>query len=116
MGGKDRVMSLEGLVAIVTGSASGIGLATAKLFHREGAKLVIADVNSAGAAAAAAALGEKAIGVAVDVSRAAEVQAMVAAAMDAFGRIDILVNNAGFGITGTVETIVEEDWDRLLSV
>jgi meso-butanediol dehydrogenase/(S,S)-butanediol dehydrogenase/diacetyl reductase len=109
-------VSLTGLVAIVTGSASGIGLATAKLFHREGAKIVIADVNGAGATTAAAAMGRDAIGVPVDVSRAAEVQAMVAAAVDAFGRIDILVNNAGFGITGNVETIAEEDWDRLISV
>lgn len=107
-------MQLQDKVAIITGAASGIGFATAALFVKEGARVVIADVN--GAEAAAGRLGNSALGNATDVSRAAEVQAMVEKTQKRFGRIDVLVNNAGFGFTGTVESIEEQDWDRLMAV
>lgn len=109
-------MDLRGKVCIVTGGASGIGLATATLFARHGARLAVVDVDADKARAAAAGIGEAALAIGCDVSRSAEVSAMVDAVLARWGRIDVLVNNAGFGITGTVVTIPEEDWDRLMSV
>lgn len=109
-------MELKDKVCIVTGGASGIGLATVKLFVRHGARVAIADVDGVKAGEAARALGDAALGIGCDVSRASEVLVMVETVISAFGRIDVLVNNAGFGITGTVETIAEEDWDRLMRV
>ncbi|WP_454918860.1 SDR family oxidoreductase [Xanthobacter sediminis] len=109
-------MSMEGKVVVITGAASGIGRAAAGLFVKDGAKVVIADTNTAEAKAAEAALGPSAAAIATDVSKAEDVKAMVAFALARFGRIDVLVNNAGFGFTGTVVSIAEEDWDRLMAV
>ena len=89
-------MSLDGKVAIVTGGATGIAFAVASDLASRGAAIVIADQKDAEAAAQAIAdNGQRALGIATDVSSEADVQAMVAAAQDAFGRVDILVNNAG---------------------
>ncbi|MFG1462577.1 SDR family oxidoreductase [Xanthobacter sp. DSM 24535] len=109
-------MSLEGKVVIVTGSGSGIGKAAATFFVRDGAKVVIADSNEDAAQETAAALGPNARAVRTDVSQDADVRAMVDFTVAQFGRIDVLVNNAGFGFTGTVVSIAEADWDRLMSV
>ncbi|OYX69535.1 MAG: short-chain dehydrogenase [Rhizobiales bacterium 32-66-11] len=109
-------MSMDGKVVIVTGSASGIGRAAATLFVRDGAKVVIADSNEEAARETAAALGPNARALRADVSKDADVRALVAFTLDQFGRIDVLVNNAGFGFTGTVVSIPEADWDRLMSV
>jgi NAD(P)-dependent dehydrogenase (short-subunit alcohol dehydrogenase family) len=109
-------MRLRDKVAIVTGSAAGIGRATAELFVREGARVVVADRDGAGAEEVARALGAAALASATDVCRADEVQAMVDRALAAFGQLDILVNNAGFGLQGTVETTAEADWDALMAV
>jgi NAD(P)-dependent dehydrogenase (short-subunit alcohol dehydrogenase family) len=109
-------MLVENKTVVLTGGASGIGKATATLLVREGARVLIADQNGEGAAAVASELGPAAAAIAVDVSRAADVQAMVERAVSVFGRIDALINNAGFGFTGTVETIAEDDWNRLISV
>ena len=87
-----------GQVAVVTGSAHGIGAAIARRFAREGASVVIADLDEQQARATAGSIsadGGRAIGVGVDVGRADAVQAMVDQTMGAYGRIDILVNNAG---------------------
>lgn len=87
-----------GQVAVVTGSAHGIGEAIARRFAEEGASVVIADLDEATALATAKDIeagGGTAIGVGVDVGSSSAVEAMVAAAMEAFGKIDILVNNAG---------------------
>jgi NAD(P)-dependent dehydrogenase (short-subunit alcohol dehydrogenase family) len=91
-------MQLMDQVAIITGSARGIGRETALSLAREGASIVVADINEAGAQDAAAeieGLGQRAIAVQTDVAHHGQVQEMVQRAIDTFGRIDILVNNAG---------------------
>ena len=109
-------MDFDGKVVIVTGSASGIGRATAELFARHGASVIVADVDGPGAETVAGALGGRSIGCKVDVSKDADVSTMVGRTVETFGRIDVLVNNAGFGFRGNVVSIAEEDWDRLMSV
>lgn len=86
---------LEGKIAIITGAASGFGKGIAEAYAAEGARVVVADLNLEGAQAVAGEIGNGAIAVRVDVTKRAEVEAMVAAAVEAFGGLDILVNNAG---------------------
>ena len=91
---------VEGKVALVTGGASGIGRATALMFAREGAKLVIADMNEEGGHQTVHMITEKggeATFVQVDVSRATEVEAMISKAVETYGRLDWAHNNAGIG-------------------
>ena len=107
---------LEGRAAIVTGGAAGIGAAIARAFVAEGARALIADRDGAAARTTAAALGEPAVPFEVDVTREAEVQAMVAAAQERFGRIDILVNNAGIIRKAYVKDMTEETWDAVVDV
>lgn len=112
-------MRLAGKIAIITGAGSGIGREAAKLFAEEGATVVAADRDGAAAAAVAKeieAAGGKAGWQAVDVSKEAEVKAMVDKTVADHGRLDILVNNAGYGFAGTVVTTTEQDWDALMAV
>ena len=88
-------MRLKNKVALVTGAASGFGEGIAKLFAREGARLVIADLNQDGLARVAGEIGAEGRGVGGDVSRGADVQRMVDAAVQHFGGLDVVVNNAG---------------------
>jgi NAD(P)-dependent dehydrogenase (short-subunit alcohol dehydrogenase family) len=111
---------IEGKVAIVTGGGSGIGRATALLFAREGAAVVVADWQEEGGTAVVSEIvggGGKASFVRTDVSREADVRAMVDAAVSAYGRLDVLFNNAGIEGTmvPTVETSLDE-WQRVLSI
>jgi NAD(P)-dependent dehydrogenase (short-subunit alcohol dehydrogenase family) len=110
---------LTGKVALVTGSARGIGLAVARAFVREGASVVIADVNATEADKAAAGLNEgggRALAVAVNVADPASVEAMIRTILDAYGRLDILVNNAGVGgNTPFLETSLA-DWNRIIGI
>jgi NAD(P)-dependent dehydrogenase (short-subunit alcohol dehydrogenase family) len=110
-------MRLSGKVAIVTGAARGIGKATALRFLAEGARVVLSDRNAAALAetAAVARPAEAVLTRPCDVARAAEVEALVDAALARFGRIDILVNNAGYGLRATVEQTSEADWDALMA-
>ena len=108
-------MRLENKIAIVTGAAAGIGAATARLFAKEGAKVVVADFDGAGAETIAAGLGNSATAVRVDVRQASSVRDMIAATKAAFGRLDILVNNAGKGVMGTVVTTEEAAWDDIMA-
>ena len=112
-------MRLADKVALVTGAAQGIGLACADAFSREGARVVLADVNEeAGRKAAAemAKAGREAIFVRCDVSRRAEVEAAVAAAVQAFGRLDVLVANAGIVHAAEFLDLAEADFDRVIAV
>jgi NAD(P)-dependent dehydrogenase (short-subunit alcohol dehydrogenase family) len=107
-------------VAIVTGAASGIGLATAKRLAAEGARVVIADLNEEKARAAAdevrAAGAPDAWGSACDVSREDQVEATVAGALGRFGRLDVVVNNAGLMVFKAITDTSGDDWMRILSV
>ena len=110
---------LEGKIAYITGSASGIGKEIAIEFAREGAKFVVADLNKQAADAAAAEIeksGSKAIGVAVDVTDEAQVEASVQASIQAFGNIDILISNAGIQIVHPVEEFTYADWKKMLAI
>ena len=108
---------LENKVAIVTGAASGFGAGIAAKFVAEGARVLIADRDGARALDMAAALGQAARAVTVDVARAADVQRMVQAAEQHFGRIDILVNNAGVThLPQALEDVSEDDFDRIVAV
>jgi 3-oxoacyl-[acyl-carrier protein] reductase len=89
-------MRLKDKVAIVTGAASGFGAEIARHYVLEGAKVVVADINEAGAQTVAAALGANAMAVACDVTQSAQIDALVAQTLKAFGRVDIVVNNAGW--------------------
>ncbi|MGE0860692.1 MAG: SDR family NAD(P)-dependent oxidoreductase [Gammaproteobacteria bacterium] len=109
---------LANKVAVITGGTGGIGLAAARLFVAEGAKVVLVDLDSAALERAVAELGaERALGVAADVSDAAQVEAYVRRAMEAHGRIDVFFNNAG--IEGAVGPIVDypvEMFDKVMAV
>ena len=110
-------MKLDGKIAIVTGSASGFGEGMARRFVAEGARVVIADINSEAASALARELGGAATAVRADVSRDADVAALAEAALALAGRIDILVNNAGVGhLPQALEKLSEAEFDRLFAV
>jgi len=109
-------MRLKDKVAIITGGARGIGYACAKRFLAEGAKVMIGDLNAAQAEKAAQSLGAKCRFVACDVGDKAQVDAFVAAAVQAFGRIDICVSNAGIIHTAEFLEIAEADFDKVIRV
>jgi 3-oxoacyl-[acyl-carrier protein] reductase len=113
------VMQLTDQVAIITGSARGIGRATAVALAREGARIVVADIDAAGAqeaAATLATLGPGALAVPTDVADPGQVQTMVARTTAAFGRIDILVNNAGNAVLAPFLETTAAVWDRTLKI
>jgi len=105
--------------ALVTGAGRGIGRAIAARMAAEGAAVTVADIVGENAARAAAAIrenGGRALAVTADVTDPVQVQAMVGAALDAFGRLDILVNNAGIGLTRLFLNTTLEEWERVLKV
>lgn len=113
----NRSKRLEGKRAIVTGGASGFGAGIARRFAEEGARVIVADLNDEAARALAAELGDADLGVAVDVSNAAEVAALAETANRLLGGIDIVVNNAGVGHTPQpLDELSDEAFDRIAAV
>ena len=113
--------SLEGRAALVTGAASGIGRAAAIALAREGARVVAADVDAQGGEETARMVqeaGGESMFIAVDVSKADEVEGMIGAVVDAYGRLDCAFNNAGVEGTAHVLTAdyTEEAWDRVIDI
>jgi NAD(P)-dependent dehydrogenase (short-subunit alcohol dehydrogenase family) len=112
-------MRLAGKSAIITGAGRGIGKATALMFAREGADVLVPDLDRTGSEAAAKeilALGRKGVAMQMDVTRIADIQRMVETAVREFGKIDILVNNAGITLIRNPLELSEADWDRTLNL
>jgi len=107
--------AFEGKVAVVTGAAMGIGLACAQTLARQGAKVVLADIDAQAGEASAEAIGKNARFIHVDVRQLDQMQAMADLAVSAFGGIDILVNNAARAIGGVVDEMSEEDWLTIIN-
>lgn len=110
---------LEDKVAVVTGAAQGIGFNMAKVFAKEGASLVIADISAAAAKEAAASiekLGTEVLAIEVDVRDPDQIQAMVDSASSRLGGLDILVNNAGITRDATMRKMTLEDWQAVIDV
>jgi NAD(P)-dependent dehydrogenase (short-subunit alcohol dehydrogenase family) len=111
---------LDGKVALITGAGSGIGQATSRIFAREGAKLVLADVVEEGGNQTLKMvqdLGANAIFVKCDVSKGSDIDAMVAKAVATYGRLDCAFNNAGIeGEGGNTHECTEENWARVISI
>ncbi|TET95824.1 MAG: SDR family oxidoreductase [Dehalococcoidia bacterium] len=112
-------MRLKDKVALVTGAASGIGRATAALFGQEGAKVMCADLDAAGAEHVARQIadgGGEAASTQADVSQAADVERMVKETVERWGRLDVLVNNAGIYFIQPLTQVPEDEWDRLINI
>jgi 3-hydroxybutyrate dehydrogenase len=112
-------MPLKDKVAVITGAASGIGKEIARAFSKEGAKVVIADLDQQGADAVADELGrgtQRALGVAMDVTDEAEVEAGMTKAIDAFDSIDVLVSNAGIQVVEALDQFDFRQWKKLLAI
>jgi 3-oxoacyl-[acyl-carrier protein] reductase len=109
---------LDGKVAVLVGAAQGIGEGIAEVFHEEGAKLVIGDLDEAAGQAVAARLSRsgEAIFLRTDISRKEDAEALVEQTLARFGRLDILVQNAGIYPWTMIEDISVEEWDRVLAV
>jgi meso-butanediol dehydrogenase/(S,S)-butanediol dehydrogenase/diacetyl reductase len=105
---------LEERTALITGAASGIGAACARRLAAEGARLLLADLDGAGAEKLARELGQASVQ--ADVTRVADIERMVDAAWERWGRLDVLVNNAGIVQVKPLLEITEDDWDRIMRV
>ena len=112
-------MRLQDKVCLITGAGSGIGEATAKLFAREGARVIVADIDEAAAKRTVETIradGGSAISRRVDVTDEAQTQALAASILEEFGRIDVLFNNAGIAGVGDIEETSSQLFDRVMAV
>ena len=107
---------LRGKRAIVTGAGSGIGRAIALRLAREGASVIVADVDEVAAGAVAREIGVESLVSRTDVTSAEEVEALVARSVDEWGGLDVMVNNAGIGVAGHVTDTSEEDYEKVMDV
>jgi NAD(P)-dependent dehydrogenase (short-subunit alcohol dehydrogenase family) len=107
---------LKDRVAIVTGGGRGIGRDITLAYAREGARVVVAEIDPVTAEATAKDAGNGSIGVAVDVAKSAEIKQLVDKTMSAFGRVDILVNNAMKIVPGKLEALPEAAWDTTMNI
>ena len=105
---------LDGIHALITGAASGIGAACARRMARDGAQLLLADLNGAGAKALADELGQTSVE--ADVTRAGDIERMLELAYQRWGRLDVLFNNAGIAEIRPLLELSEDEWDRMLAV
>jgi len=114
----DISFSLKGKVALITGGARGIGKAIAVLFAKNGARIVLVDLDPVveSVAQEISTLGDKSIAAVADITRKDEVEKAVAVALREFGTIDILVNNAGVAYLDDAENLSEEYWDKTMAV
>jgi NAD(P)-dependent dehydrogenase (short-subunit alcohol dehydrogenase family) len=111
-----RTPRLAGKVALISGGARGMGAAEAHLFVREGARVIVGDVLDGEGAAVAAAIGEAAAFVRLDVTREDDWTRAIALAVERFGALNVLINNAGIGGSSRVEDTTAEAWDRVMDV
>ncbi len=107
---------LDGKIALITGAARGIGLAFAKAYVREGAKVAIADIDIARARQSAGGIGEAAMAVEMDVTQQDSIERAVAETVDRFGRIDILINNAALFTAAPIVEIGRTDYQRVFDI
>jgi NAD(P)-dependent dehydrogenase (short-subunit alcohol dehydrogenase family) len=110
--------SLGGKVALITGAASGIGLASSRLFMSEGASIAAVDINRETLARTVGELGSRGpiVGIDGDVTKVAEAERVLERAVSAFGRVDILFSNAGIGSVTPILDLDEEEWDRVIAI
>ncbi|WP_044505783.1 SDR family NAD(P)-dependent oxidoreductase [Gordonia sp. KTR9] len=101
---------------VVTGAGGGIGAAIARRFAAQGARVLVADIDGDAAARVAGDIGDTAVGAEVDVTDAAQVEAVIGRAADEFGGLDVMVNNAGIAILAPVTELTAEDFDRMIAV
>jgi NADP-dependent 3-hydroxy acid dehydrogenase YdfG len=116
---KKRMSNITDKVVVITGASSGIGESTAKLLAERGAKVVLGARRSSRIDAVVqeiSASGGKAIGFATDVTKRAEVEALIQRAVDGFGRVDVLLNNAGIMPIAPIEALRIDEWDRQIDV
>jgi NAD(P)-dependent dehydrogenase (short-subunit alcohol dehydrogenase family) len=110
-------MRMKDKVSVVTGAASGIGLATLRRLAAEGATIVAGDIADASdSVRELARMGVEARFVQTDVTQASQVETLISETLSSFGRLDVLVNNAGIQLSGKISDTSEADWDRLLDV
>lgn len=112
----NRLGRMEGKIALITGGASGLGRATAELFVSEGARVMIADIDTARGEALAASLGEAGGFVRLDVTDEADWKAAIAATQKRFGGLHVLVQSAGIALTASVTETSLEDWRRVHAI
>ncbi len=109
-------MKLNGKIALITGGTSGIGLATATLFHSEGAQVVVVGNDPDRLGAAAAAIGKNSLALRADLRRPADIDRVIEAVRERFGRLDILFANAGLGVAAPLEAVTEAQIDEQFAV
>ncbi len=114
-----RHLQLEGKVVVITGAASGIGLATARLFAQEGARLLLGDVDEKAGRRAAGEIetgGGRADFVSTDVTSGADVQRLIDGAVERHGKLDVIFNNAGISMMKPITDTSDEDFDRIVAI